>query len=130
MGLKEKRLITVIEDENIPFHKRNYSEFVGGDLTIEVNWDEWSSDHEGLLNLNGYVLQQFTDSLNQIGLDAAAKEALTEGVKTLKVNRAADAAGKSISLKDGTLELTVAPVEKWDGVITASEIKDYLLDNL
>ncbi|MGF1455093.1 MAG: hypothetical protein ACFB6R_06905 [Alphaproteobacteria bacterium] len=130
MGLKEKRLINGLEESDIPFHKRNYKEFVGGDLDIEVNWDEWSDDHEGLLNLNGYVLQQFTDSLNQIGLDAAAKEALTDGVKTLKVTRAESAADKAIVLKDGTLELTVAPVEKWDGVIHSTDIKEYLLKAL
>jgi len=130
MGLKEKRVINHLQESEIPFHIRNFKDITGADLGVEVNWDEWSDDHEGLLNLNGYVLQQFTDSLNQLGLDAAAKEALAEGIKTVKVVRTEDPATRSVDLTGGVLTFTVAPAAGWDGVVPSGEIKDYLLSNL
>jgi len=130
MGLKEKRIINSLQGGDIAYHQTNFETVTGAKLAVEIDWDQWSDDHEGLLNLNGYVLQQFTDSLNQIGLDAAAKEALGEGVKTVMIERVEDPADKSISLSGGTLTFAVAPAHKWDGVIRSGDIKDYLLENL
>ncbi len=130
MGLKEKRIINHLQDGQIDFHKTNFQSITGTPLDVVVDWDQWSNDHDGLLNLNGFVLQQFTDSLNQIGIDAAAKEALGEQIKTVKVERVEDPAAKQIALANGTLVLTVAPAHGWDGVIPSGDIKDYLLNNL
>ncbi len=131
MGLKENRLRKVIEDENIPYHIRNYKEhFGGGDLEVQIDWDEWSSDHDGLLNLNGYVLQQFTDSLNKVGSDDAAKQALREGLEKVHVVRVENASDASVALADKVLTLRVAPVHAWDGVVHSSDIATCLLDNL
>lgn len=130
MGLKETRVINHIRDTEIPFHQRNFKSFTGTDLAFDIDWDAWSDDHAGLLNLNGYVLQQFTDSLNQIGRDDAAREALGAGVKTIRVVRTEDPAAASITLQDGVLELMVAPAAGWEGVIHSQSITGYLLDNL
>ncbi len=130
MGLKEKRIINNLQESDIPFHQSNFKSIAGTDLTVDIDWDEWSTDADGLLNLNGYVLQQFTDSLNQIGLDAAAKEALADGIKTVKVVRAQMPDERSVVLENGTLTLTVAPSAGWDGVVPSGTIKDHLLDNL
>jgi len=130
VGLKETRVINHIRDNEIPFHQRNYKEFAGGDLAFDIDWDQWTSDHQGLLNLNGYVLQQFTDSLNKIGRDDAAAQALRDGVKTIKVVRVEEPSAASIALENGVLTFHVAPAAGWDGVIDSSAIRDCLLDNL
>ena len=130
MGLREKKLRTVIENENLPFHVRTFKDYCGGDLEVEIEWDQWMNDHEGLLNLNGYQIQQFTDALNLVGHDADTKQAVGEGVRKLKVVRAESPDGKSIELADGTLTITTAPAAGWDGVYNGREIADHLLDNL
>lgn len=130
MGLREKRIIEYLQNEQIPFHQRNFKDITGCDLAVEVDWDDWSSDYDGVLNLNGYVLQQFTDSLNQIGLDNAAKEALGEGIKIVKVVKVGDPADRGLQLEGGVLTLHVAPEAGWEGVIPSGNIKDYLLENL
>ncbi len=130
MGLKETRVINHIRDNEIPFHQRNYNQFTGGDVAFDIDWDQWKSDHQGLLNLNGYVLQQFTDSLNRIGRDEAAAQALRDAIKTIKVVRVEEPSAASIALENGVLALHVAPAAGWDGVIDASGIREYLLDNL
>jgi len=130
MGLKETRVANYIREDNIPFHQRTYKDKTGADLAFDIDWDQWSKDHDGLLNLNGYVLQQFTDSLNLVGHDEAAKNALRDGLHTIKVVRIEDPSAKSVALEDGVLTFQVAPAAGWDGVIAAREIADHLLDNL
>jgi len=130
MGLKEKKLRSVVENENLPFHIRTFKEYCGGDLEIEIDWDQWMSDHEGLLNLNGYQIQQFTDALNLVGHDADTKEAMAEGVRKLKIERADSPDAKSMALADGTLTIAAAPAAGWDGVFSGREIADHLLNNL
>jgi len=130
MGLKEKKLRNVIENENLPFHIRTFKDYCGGDLEIEIDWDQWMSDHEGLLNLNGYQMQQFTDALNLVGHDADTKEAMAEGVGKLKIEHADSADAKSMALAYGTLTIAAAPAAGWDGVFRGREIADHLLDNL
>lgn len=130
MGLKETRVINHIRDNEIPFHQRTFKEFTGADLAFDIDWDQWKSDHQGLLNLNGYVLQQFTDSLNKIGRDDAAAGALRDGVRTIKVVRVEEPSAASIALEDGALIVHVAPAAGWDGVIDSSAIREYLLGNL
>ncbi len=131
MGLKEKRLMKVIEDENIPFHVNTFKDVTkGGELTIEIDWDEWADDHEGLLNLNGYAIQQFTDALVQVAIDDLAAEALREQVKTLRIERIGTSVTPSIELGAGTLTLRVAPAASWEGVVRNSDIKAYLLDTI
>jgi len=130
MGLKEKKLRTVIENENLPFHVRTFKDYCGGDLDIEIEWEQWMNDHDGLLNLNGYQVQQFTDALNLVGHDADTKQAVAEGLHKLKVVRAESPESKSIELADGTLTITTAPAAGWGGVFNGREIADHLLDNL
>jgi len=130
MGLKEKKLRTVIENENLPFHVRTFKDYCGGDLAIEIDWEPWMNDHEGLLNLNGYQIQQFTDALNLVGHDADTKQAVAEGIRKLKIERAENPGDKSMALADGTLTIKAAPAAGWDGVFRGREIADHLLDNL
>jgi len=130
MGLKENRLIAHIQENEYPFHQRTFEEATGAPLEIEVDFDAWSQDHEGLLNLNGYVLGQFTEIIPRIAVDDLGKEALRESVKKLKVTRVDDAASKSMTLENGVLHLAVAPAAGFDGVFRNSEIKEYLTDHL
>jgi len=131
MGLKEKRLMAVIEEENIPYHVENYRQVTdGGELAFEVDWDQWADDHQGLLNLNGYQLQQFTDALHIVAADAMGKQALRDGLRTVKVVRVEDPADSEVALSDGVLEIKTAPAAGWDGVTRGREIADHLLDTL
>jgi len=130
MGLKERKLREVIENENIPFHVRTFKDYCGGDLDIEINWEQWHNDYDGLLNLNGYQLQQFTDALNLVGHDAITKEAVAQRIQKLRIERVEEPNARSLDLKDGTLAIAAAPAAGWDGVFNGHEIADYLLDNL
>lgn len=130
MGLKEKKLRKVIEDENIPFHARTFKDYCGGELEVDIDWDEWMSDYEGLLNLNGYQIQQFTDSLNLLGHDADTKEAVAESIRTVKIERADAPEDRSIELSAGVLSIRTSPSAGWEGAFNGREIADYLLDNL
>jgi len=130
MGLKEKKLRAVIETENIPFHVQTFKDYCGGDLTVEIDWAQWNNDYDGLLNLNGYQLQQFTDALNLIGHDAITKEAVAQQVRKLRIERAETPDAISMGIKDGTLVIATAPDAGWDGVFNGREIADYLLDHL
>lgn len=130
MGIKERRLIGVITEENIPWHVRTFQEYCGGELSVEVDWPTIEKDHEALLNLNGYVIGQFTSALNLVGNDPAAKEGVREGLKTLKVINIDDAAQRSLAIDGTTLTITAAPVKGWDGVFSSREIADFILEKL
>ncbi len=129
MGMQEKRIIANIQDNEIPFHQRNFAEVTkGGELAFDIDWDEWSKDYDGVLNLNGYVLQQFTDAISRIGVDAIGQEALREQIRTVKVIR--EEGEPSIALADGVVTLKVFPAKGYDGVLANSQIQEYLTENL
>jgi len=130
MGLKERKLREVIENENIPFHVRTFKDYCGGDLDIEINWEQWNNDYDGLLNLNGYQLQQFTDALNLVGHETVTKEAVAQRIQKLRIERVEKLDAISMDLKDGTLAIETAPAAGWEGVFNGREIADYLLENL
>lgn len=130
MGLKERRIQQNLTDNDIPWHQRNFKEFYGGDLQYEINWDEWLNDHDGILNLNGYVLQQITDTFVTIGSDETGKQALRDGLKVIKVVRVETPAEKKMELQDGTLTMHVSPKDGYAGVFSNSEVRPYLLDHL
>jgi len=130
MGLKERKLRDVIENENIPFHVRTFKDYCGDDLDIEINWQQWNNDYDGLLNLNGYQLQQFTDALNLLGHDDVTKEAVAQGVQKVRIERVENPDERSLDLNDGTLAIATAPAAGWEGVFNGREIADYLLEHL
>jgi len=130
MGLKERKLREVIENENIPFHVQTFKDYCGGDLDIEINWEQWNNDYDGLLNLNGYQLQQFTDALNLVGHDDVTKEVVAQRVQKLRIERVENPDAISMDLEDGTLAIATAPAAGWEGVFSGREIADYLLNNL
>lgn len=125
MGLKEKTIKRTIEEDNIPYHQSNYTSVTdGGQLNFDINWEDWLSDHEGILNLNGYVLQRFTDSLNPRTANPDVKEALREGLKAVKIERAESPAEKEIAFEDDVLRMKVSPKDGFDGVFSQTEIAD------
>ncbi len=130
MGLKEKRLINVVKDENIPSHKEYAKANFGFDVEFDLNWDEWTDNYDAVLNLNGYVLDQAMQALYFVGRDAEGKDAIQDGVKTIKVVHLQDSGQKSMTLGSGVLTLSVAPAAGWDGVFHNNDIKTYLTDNL
>ncbi len=130
LGMKEKRLIKNLEESEIPFHKKTFADMTGGKLEIEVDWSQFGGDDAGLLNLNGYVLQQFTDTLVHLAADDVGKESLRDQIQKLKVVRVDSADDKSVTLEEGVLVLKVKPSDGWDGVIRNSTIQEYLLQNL
>ncbi len=130
MGLQENRLIKVVQDENIPTHLNQLREFASHSINFDLDWDEWKSGYEAILNLNGYVLGQIVEAILFVARDDLGKEAIRESVKTLQVRKAASPSDKSIKLADGVLSLEVSPEAGWDGVYSRSEVQEFLTENL
>lgn len=70
-------------------------------------------DHEALLNLDGYQIQQFADALNLVGHDADTKGAMADGIRKLNIERAESPEAKSLALADGTLTIAAALAAGW-----------------
>lgn len=130
MGLKERRIIQNIQDNEIPSHVRMYKELTGIELEFDIDWNDFQDKYDAVLNLNGFVLQQAQDAFHGVGRDDLGKQALAEQVRTLKVVRVDDPAQRSVTLADGVLTLTVAPDHSWDGIIANSDIQEFLTENL
>lgn len=130
MGLKEKRLINVVKDENIPSHQFMLKEQFGIEMAFDLDWDEWTDGYDAVLNLNGYVLGQAVDGIAKVARDSEGKEAIREQVKTIRVRRNDDPAQKSIGLEGGHLALVVAPAEGWEGVFSGAAVAEYLTEHL
>lgn len=130
MGLKENRIIQTIKEENIPSNKFMLKDHFGIEMEFDVNFDEWKSGYEAVLNLNGYVLGQATEAVGQVARDDMGKQAIQESVKTIKAVRVDSPDKKELKLEDGALVLYVAPEHGWDGVFGKAEITEFLTENL
>lgn len=123
MGLIEKRLIKQGKEEWIPTANQELRELTGGEQVYDVDWDTFSSDAEGLQNLQGQGFRRINAAIRVICRDDLGKEAMAESVKKILLRDVDDPAQKEITVKDGVITIQCAWGKGGDGYYEDGEIR-------
>lgn len=130
MGLNERRKIKELQDTTIPERTAELKEISGGDIGYDIDWDSFSDDLEGLNFLDNLSCHRTNMALRVICSDDMGKEAVQEGLKTIKLKNVACPADMAISFGNGVLEMHCAYAQKTDGMYSDNQIRDVLMAGL
>ena len=130
MGLNERRKIKELQETTLPERVREIEEICGKAISYEVDWDSIADDAEGLNFLDNLSCHRLNMALRVICIDDMGKEAVSQGLKLIRLKNVTDKADMQITFQDGVLEMWCAYAMRTDGMFSDGEIRDLLLKNL
>ena len=130
MGLAEKRKIKELQDTVLPGRVKEIEEICGKAIAYDVDWASLAEDAEGLNFLDNISCHRLNMALRMICQDDLGKEAVREGLKSVKLTNVKDKAAKKLAFEGGVLHMTCAYAMKLDGAFSDGEIRELLMKKL
>jgi hypothetical protein len=130
MGLNERRKIKELQDVTFPGRVKEIEEISGKAIPYEVDWDSLADDAEGLNFIDNLSCHRLNMALRVICQDEMGKEAVREGLKTIKLKNVKDKAAMKISFDGGILEMHCAYALRTDGMYSDNAIRELLVKKL
>src|SRR5215472_7969421 len=107
MGMNERRKIKELQDVTLPGRVKEIEEICGKPISYDVDWDSLADDAEGLNFLDNISCHRLNMALRMICQDDLGKEAVRDGLKSVKLKNVKSEAGKKIDFSAGVLEMHV-----------------------
>src|SRR5215813_9719937 len=126
MGLTERRKIKELQDTTLPGRVKEIEEICGAAIPYEVDWDSLADDAEGLNFLDNLSCHRLNMALRVICQDDLGKEAVREGLKTIKLKNVKDKADMKMTFESGVLEMHCAYALRTDGMFSDGDIRALL----
>jgi len=130
VGLNEKRKMKELQDTTFPERTKELLEITGSPVKYEVDWASLADDLEGLNFLDNLSCHRTNMALRVICADAIGKEAVKDGLKTIKLKNVKNKSDMKIAFSGGVLEMHCAYALRTDGMFGDNEIKKVLTDGL
>jgi len=130
MGLAERRKIKELTDTVLPEREKELLEITGSPIRYEVDWESLANDAEGLNFLDNCSCHRLNMALRVICADDLGKEAVSDGLKLVKLANAASPAQMKISFEGGVLEMHCAYAQRTDGMYSDNQIREVLMAKL
>ncbi|MDB5327270.1 MAG: hypothetical protein JWM57_2839 [Phycisphaerales bacterium] len=130
MGLNERRKIDELKTTTLPARSKEIEEICGKSVPYEVDWDSLASDLEGLNFLDNLSCHRLNMALRSICVDEAGKQAVRDGLKSVKLKNVPDKAAMRLAFDAGVLEMHCAYAKRTDGMFGDGEIRMLLIDKL
>lgn len=130
MGLQERQMIRDLSEKTLPEREKEITEICGGTAKYEVDWDSLANDAEGLRFLDNLSCHRLNMALRSISLDPMGKEALRDGLKTVKLRNVKSKEEMKMEFKNGVLEMHCAYALRTDGMFNDMEIYKTLMGGL
>jgi hypothetical protein len=130
MGLQERRLIQELKDTVLPARSAEIGEICGTAIPYEVDWASLENDAQALNFVDNTACHRLNMALRVICMDSLGRQAVAEGLKTVRLHNVAEPAGRRISFKGGVLELHNAFAHGASGMHSDGEIRQALMAGL
>ncbi len=130
MGLNERRKIKELQDVTFPGRVKEIEEICGKAIPYEVDWDSLADDAEGLNFIDNLSCHRLNMALRVICQDDMGKEAVRDGLKTIKLKNVKDKSAMKISFDGGVLEMHCAYAQRTDGMYSDNQIRELLVKKL
>ena len=130
MGLNEKRKVKELQDVILPGRSKEIEEICGKAIPYEVDWPSVQDSAEALNFMDNVSCHRLNMALRMICQDDMGKEAVRDGLKTIKLKNVADKSAKKLSFAGGVLEMQCAWAQGLDGAFSDNEIRALLTEKL
>lgn len=130
MALAERRKIKELQDITLPDREREIEEICGQAIAYDVDWESFAEDGQALNFLDNIACHRLNMALRMICLDDMGKEAVRDGLKSIKLKNVADLAARHLSFDGGVLEMHCPYALGTQGMLGDGEIRDALLAKL
>lgn len=130
MGLQERQMIRDLTEKTLPEREKEITEICGGTARYEVDWDSLANDAEGLRFLDNLSCHRLNMALRSISMDPMGKEALKDGLKSIKLRNVKSKDEMKIAFQNGVLEMHCAYALRTDGMYNDMEIYKVLMGGL
>ncbi len=126
MGLNERRKMKELQTDSFPDRTAELLEITGSPLAYDVDWDSFSDDLEALNFLDNLSCHRTNMALRVLCSDDLGKEAVQEGLKTIKLKNVPTKSEMQITFGGGVLEMHCAYALRTDGMFSDNEIRAVL----
>ena len=130
MGLQERQMIRDLTEKTLPEREKEISEICGSAARYEVDWESLANDAEGLRFLDNLSCHRLNMALRSISMDPMGKDALRDGLKTVKLRNVKTKDEMKIEFREGVLEMHCAYALRTDGMFNDMEIYKILMGGL
>jgi hypothetical protein len=130
MGLNERRKVKELQDTVLPGRVKEIQEICGKGISYDVDWSSIQDDAEALNFLDNISCHRLNMALRMICIDEMGKEAVREGLKSVKLKNVKDSAAKKLSFEAGVLEMQCAYAQGLSGAFSDGEIRELLTKKL
>jgi glycerol dehydrogenase-like iron-containing ADH family enzyme len=109
MGLAEKRLAEKIKVEEFAPFITELHQITGSNIAVEINWDTFIAyDEYSLTRMKSNIFEVIIDAFKHICQDQLGKDAVAEGVSTIKIANSDDLEKLHFSFENKVVEVVVA----------------------
>ncbi|HSB62062.1 MAG TPA: hypothetical protein VLI67_10100 [Vicinamibacteria bacterium] len=126
MGLNEKRKIKDLQETTFPERTKELAEITGAPIVYDVDWASLENDLEALNFIDNLSCHRTNMALRVICGDSVGKEAVREGLKTIKLKNVTDKKDMKIAFAQGVLEMHCAYALRTEGMFSDGEIRKTL----
>lgn len=130
MGLNEARKMKELRETTIPSRVKEIGEICGAPIPYDIDWQSLSNDLEGLNFLDNISCHRVNMALRVICQDDLGKEAVRQGLKTIKLKNVKSKSDMKMTFEGGVLEMHCAYAEGASGMISDGEIREVLMAGL
>jgi hypothetical protein len=130
MGLNERRKIKELQDVTFPGRVKEIEEICGVAIPYEVDWPSVQDNAEALNFMDNVSCHRLNMALRMICQDDMGKQAVREGLKSVKLKNVRDKAAMKMSFEGGVLEMHCAYALRTEGMFSDSDIRKLLEQKL
>ena len=129
MGLNERRKIKELQDVTLPGRVKEIEEICGSPIPYEVDWDSFDT-YEALNFMDNISCHRLNMALRVICQDEMGKEAVRDGLKSVKLKNVKTAGEMSMAFANGVLEMHCPYALGGGTMMSDNEIRALLMKNL
>lgn len=130
MGLNERRKVKELQDAVLPGRVKEIEEICGKAIPYDIDWPSIQDDAQALNFMDNISCHRLNMALRMICIDDLGKEAVREGLKTVKLVNVKDKAAKKLAFDGGVLTMACAYALGLDGAFSDGEIRELLTKKL
>jgi len=130
MGLNERRKIKELQDETFPGRVKEIEEICGKAIPYDVDWESLADDAAGLNFIDNLSCHRLNMALRVICHDEMGKEAVRDGLKSIKLGNVQDVSDMSMTFDDGVLDMKCAYAQGTSGMHRDDDIRALLESKL
>src|SRR6266700_5308403 len=128
MGLEERRKIKELQETTLPGRVKEIEEICGAPIPYDVDWDSLADDAEGLNFIDNISCHRLNMALRVICQDDMGKQAVRDGLKSIKLKNVKDKSAMKLSFDGGVLEMHCAYAQRTDGMYSDNAIRELLVN--